>query len=236
MSSRVGNVIVKCQICGKEFKAYQYVINQGRAKFCSRECYYESLKVTQLCAPVAEKKCNQCGQVKPLSEFHKKKLNKSFGLSGICKECNTKRAQEYYYANKDRCCKRISAHDIADRKQNPEKHSKKHSDRVSLVRSEALAFFGPCACCGETRWEFLSIDHINGHGNEGRKSRKHRTGWELLYKFHRMGWPEELKDTFRLLCMNCNFSIGHYGYCPHHPERKHTYFDSKTKTWVYNDQ
>lgn len=232
MVSNVGNISVKCVTCGKEFLTYKYLVKRGRSKFCSRECYYESLKITQLYAPSDTRKCNQCGQIKPLNEFHKKKLNKSFGLCSICKECNIKRASEYYYNNQERVCKRINAQEIEDRKLNPEKHSKRHANRVLMVRSEALEFFGPCACCGEDRWEFLSIDHINGHGNEGRKDRSQRTGWELLYKFHRLGWPEELKETFRLLCMNCNFSIGHYGYCPHHPERKYTYFDSKSKSWV----
>jgi hypothetical protein len=73
-----------------------------------------------------------------------------------------------------------------------------------------------CACCGENNIEFLSIDHINGGGN------KHRSEIFKNYKFPRSGtgfyrWliKNDFPKGFRILCMNCNHSLGHYGYCPH---------------------
>lgn len=66
-----------------------------------------------------------------------------------------------------------------------------------------------CACCGEHRLEFLCIDHIDGGGNEHRRRiGKSTRMFEWLSK---NGLPE----GFRVLCHNCNLSIGFYGYTPH---------------------
>jgi hypothetical protein len=67
-----------------------------------------------------------------------------------------------------------------------------------------------CACCGERTFEFLSIDHINGGGNKHRKEAK-LSGKGIYRWLVKNGFPE----GFRVLCHNCNFSIGAYGYCPH---------------------
>lgn len=65
-----------------------------------------------------------------------------------------------------------------------------------------------CACCHEKNIEFLSLDHTNGGGNKHRKeiNRRNINGWLIKNKF-----PE----GFRVLCHNCNQSLGCYGYCPH---------------------
>lgn len=66
-----------------------------------------------------------------------------------------------------------------------------------------------CACCGETHIEFLSVDHIN---NDGAKHRKEKGVLGGLY-----GWLKKrnFPPGFRVLCMNCNFALGHGGSCPH---------------------
>ena len=67
-----------------------------------------------------------------------------------------------------------------------------------------------CACCGEHHFEFLQVDHINGGGIEHRKIINTRIySWLINNNF-----PE----GFRLLCSNCNWARGIYGYCPHERE------------------
>ena len=91
---------------------------------------------------------------------------------------------------------------------------KKTNDRRKADRIEAInAYGGKCHCCGEMRFEFLAIDHVNGGGAEHRK---------LLKSAHRRDFPRYLKSLgypsdYRILCHNCNQSLGVYGYCPHHP-------------------
>ena len=67
-----------------------------------------------------------------------------------------------------------------------------------------------CACCGEKHMEFLCIDHIDGGGGKHRKEL--RGGSVLFYEWLRkQGYP----SGYRVLCHNCNMSLGFYGYCPH---------------------
>ena len=63
------------------------------------------------------------------------------------------------------------------------------------------AYGGRCALCGESHWEFLTIDHINGGGAVHRRTTGGGAGlYRMLKKY---GWP---KDDYRLLCSNCNCS------------------------------
>jgi hypothetical protein len=80
-------------------------------------------------------------------------------------------------------------------------------------RAEVLIHYGGrCACCGEDRYEFLAIDHINGGGNRERKELGAKeAGSELWLRLKRLGYP----DGFRVLCHNCNNAIAHYGRCAH---------------------
>ena len=72
-----------------------------------------------------------------------------------------------------------------------------------------------CSCCGEHRVEFLTIDHINGGGHQHRESLK-KKGKNFLFWLINNNFPE----GYQVLCMNCNFSKGLFGYCPHERERE----------------
>ena len=73
------------------------------------------------------------------------------------------------------------------------------------------AYGGRCACCGEFRQEFLTLEHIGGGG------RKHylKRGAGVYIDVKRTGYP---KDRFELLCMNCNFAGSRGRVCPHMSE------------------
>lgn len=77
------------------------------------------------------------------------------------------------------------------------------------TRLKVLALYGNmCACCAENRYEFLGIDHIKGGG------KKHRASFAGYPAFLR--WLlEKKREGFRVLCHNCNLSLGFYRYCPH---------------------
>lgn len=85
----------------------------------------------------------------------------------------------------------------------------------SRVRYQALKellyehYGRACQCCGETAAEFLSIDHMNPL--DSYPSDSPRAGAKLYAWLKRNGFPK----GFRTLCMNCNWSLGHFGYCPH---------------------
>jgi hypothetical protein len=90
---------------------------------------------------------------------------------------------------------------------------KRMKEKRKDIKYQALVIYGgnppACDCCGETIVEFLTIDHINGGGGKHRKTIKggpHIGVW-LKQNDYPLG--------FRVLCMNCNFSLGINGYCPH---------------------
>ncbi len=110
-------------------------------------------------------------------------------------------------------------------KQQAREHNKKyrleHKEHVkeyrkminAKVKREVLGHYSSdrmsCACCGEGHIEFLSIDHIN---NDGAQQRKAFVGARSIYWWLK---AREFPNGYRVLCYNCNLSLGHHGYCPH---------------------
>lgn len=159
------------------------------------------------------KTCNKCKITKDLTNFYySPKSRYADGYHTWCKDCmkelakkwhakNSRRLTEYhkdrYYKNK--------AVILAKQKE------KNFSTKLSVFThySGGKPF---CACCGETAIEFLTIDHIGGGGNNHRKEIGSSGGYSLYRWIIKHNYP----DNFRVLCMNCNHSFGHFGYCPHH--------------------
>lgn len=81
-------------------------------------------------------------------------------------------------------------------------------------REKALALYGgKCLCCGESRYEFIAIDHIHGGGTQERKKKFPNS--QSFYKYISVTY---LPEVYRILCHNCNSAMGYYGYCPHNKE------------------
>lgn len=72
---------------------------------------------------------------------------------------------------------------------------------------------GKCECCGESTYEFLSIDHINGDGHKHLVNGRKLGGFNLYNYLITHNF--ECEFDLRLLCHNCNQSLGIYGFCPH---------------------
>jgi len=87
------------------------------------------------------------------------------------------------------------------------------------LRIEAFNAYGgaKCACCGETEFTFLQLDHMNDDGAEHRKrlmpSRKHGLSSTVVFAdLKRHGWP----SGYQVLCANCNIDRElNNGTCPH---------------------
>lgn len=83
--------------------------------------------------------------------------------------------------------------------------------RNSDLKKKKLVFeyYGnKCSCCGESNLMFLSIDHIEGHGN------KHRN--QIKTKFYNWLVKNNFPSGFQTLCFNCNWGRHiNGGVCPH---------------------
>lgn len=68
-----------------------------------------------------------------------------------------------------------------------------------------------CSCCGEKNYEFLTIHHVNANGSKHREEIKRKYGIYVYQWLINNNFP----PGYDVLCMNCNFSLGKYNYCPH---------------------
>ena len=79
------------------------------------------------------------------------------------------------------------------------------------LRQEMIAAYGRvCECCGESIWQFLSLEHKNKDGALHRRKVGDNAQAQLV-DLKRQGWPRE---GYGLLCFNCNIGAG-TGECPH---------------------
>lgn len=84
--------------------------------------------------------------------------------------------------------------------------------RYNLRDQVLAAYGGKCACCGETRPEFLAVDHVNEDGAAHRRILRSQGVYNIYPWLRRNGFP---KEGFQLLCHNCNHAKHVYGVCPH---------------------
>ena len=86
--------------------------------------------------------------------------------------------------------------------------------RLDLKFDAITAYGGECAICGEPHIECLTLDHSFNDGAKFRKEYKMHGGGSTFYRWLRQrGFPQDL--GLRVLCWNCNCSIGTFGYSPY---------------------
>lgn len=146
--------------------------------------------------------CKICGIPKPLDAehfFRAENHGRGIRFFGTCKVCRAPLSKAYQEKNKER------------RSRNGKESYRKK--RLSVLQHYSHSEQPFCECCGERHIEFLAIDHINGGGNRLRKAQG-SAGTRTFMWLLKNGFPE----GFRVLCNNCNMSLGFYGYCPHQKE------------------
>lgn len=180
--------------------------------------------------------CTKCTLDKDVSHFVWLKRKQQY--HSWCHECQATNARERrarkfasgkycscgrkFTDNKncDWCATAASRSTLEQKRARSLKWKKKQT--AAMIRSRGdkrklkviMAYGGlKCQCphgCDITALEFLTIDHIKGGGCKHRKEIKANIlSWLIKNNF---------PPGFRILCMNCNMSLGRRGYCPH--ERK----------------
>lgn len=143
------------------------------------------------------KVCSKCLEEKPNTlEFFPSNKSRKDGVSAYCTKCVHKYNKQFYTNNI-----------VRERRRSIESRQRARMQVLSHYSNGLLKC--SCANCVETIVEFLTLDHIEGGGAKHKKSIGGSAaiwGWLI-----RNGYPE----GFRVLCMNCNFSLGRVGYCPH---------------------
>lgn len=139
----------------------------------------------------------------------KSRLIKERKALGLCYRCG-KHAPENGFKICSQCSADWRKHYHANECKKRYRHVRKAYGLA--LKCETFNAYGGCrcTCCGETHMEFLTLDHIDGNGRQHREEVKARGN-------HFYAWAKANKfpPGFRVLCMNCNFALGHCGYCPH---------------------
>lgn len=136
------------------------------------------------------------------------------GKCGECfKDARNKSVRKHYQTHK----KQVKKYRKQYRKRPERKLKQKESFKkyyYKLKNSTLIHYSGDppkCACCGETIYEFLTIDHIDNKGAEHRKKIGISGGASFYIWLKHNGYPK----GFQILCLNCNWAKGIYGICPH---------------------
>ena len=135
----------------------------------------------------------------------------SLDMTRVCRSCGIeKRITQFRRKHRRKDPVTDQRHVVCARCQ-----EKAHPSSLDRIRKRIFDVLGrSCACCGETTPEFLTLDHIGNTGAEHRRS-VGRSTRAIYAAAERSGLP---RDQFRILCFNCNCSIGAKGYCPHNPD------------------
>ncbi len=168
-----------------------------------------------------EKICDTCNSTLLVEAFALIIKRTGTKLRSTCKSCWAKKPR-------DSSGSLIRSRDRDYHKKQSAKHYEKHKvkilaraqEKYRALRHEVLCHYASaptpnCSCCGESHYEFLAIDHINGGGT---KHRKGRGAAMMAIWLKKNNFPE----GFRVLCHNCNLSRGFYGFCPHENDKKNT--------------
>jgi len=191
-------------------------------KYCTRECNRKASKLRDYYRDRQNNKprkrnfnTNKLSTVKRKCCFCKlyylPKSNHQKFCSIKCRD-KDKKTKSYTYENRKKnglCveCGKVSANKVRCKSC---RLKKSHYQKLHLRKTKQKlidTYGGKCVCCKEKIFEFLSLDHVNGDGSKERNIMK----TSLYLKAIR----EKGSGKYRLLCMNCNTSLGFYGYCPH---------------------
>ena len=151
------------------------------------------------------KRCVKCGETKPLDEFHKDARRLS-GKRGRCKQCMFVDRKIDYAKNRER---RVAS-TLNWRQRNREFFRESQRRQRREAKQKIVdAYGGKCTCCGESTFEFLTLEHLNRDGKDHRKAKGGPLG--TYRDVIKRGFPKE----YTILCCNCNYAERLGKTCPH---------------------
>ncbi|GAC1502542.1 MAG: hypothetical protein NVS1B10_07330 [Candidatus Saccharimonadales bacterium] len=121
---------------------------------------------------------------------------------GLCNQCGKVPAQD------GKQCSICKDFKLRWNKANPQAYKASASKFNRKRKFEVMkAYGGVCACCGESNLAFLTIDHINGGGNQHKTLTK-----RPIYQWLR---TNNYPAGYQVLCFNCNCAKSINPACPH---------------------
>lgn len=112
---------------------------------------------------LSSKRCSCCGEIKPTTEFTKRKNREKWGFCPYCRECKHKKAKEYYLDNTEKYKKLARNRDL-------KKYGITLEDQEKMLRDQD----NKCAICGKELFLFGSSKKITAHVDHDHKTGKVR--------------------------------------------------------------
>lgn len=152
--------------------------------------------------------CRSCGQPRDTTA----------GKCTGCRERQRRLTQQRREAGQCTSCGAATKPDGALCQACLDQYGRRGKKRRQRLRDQILSAYGnACTCCGETRPQFLHVDHVYNDGAAHRKRDKLHSGYAFYIWLRKHDFP---KDRFQILCANCNLAKAKYGICPHELERQ----------------
>jgi len=128
------------------------------------------------------------------------------------KEKGNLRAKQWYQRNKDAVKLRTKKY----KNEHPELYREYGRKRDLRLKKTVFQYYSEgtmkCACCGETTFSLLTLDHINNDGAEHRRQLNVGGGLTFYRRLKKLGYP----PGYQVLCWNCNSGKAiNNGVCPH---------------------
>ena len=184
--------------CGRTSLVFAGALRSGKTRSCG--CLHREI--------VRKRRKHEGLSKKEINRAASARLRDRRKLNGVCMLCGHARPKDQCTVCQA-CLDRQKEYNKSRRSQRNAAHTKY---RRKLRAAAFDAYGGPrCACCGESTPEFLGIDHTQGDGNKHRRQIGNKGGHSMYLWLKKNGYPE----GFQVLCHNCNFAKGHFGYCPH---------------------
>lgn len=169
--------------------------------------------------PEGRKMCESCRAYH--HEYKKKYREKRSKPKGSCTNSDCMNPARSGFKLCERCNERSKT-----KGKTVEAREKRREWNRVLKDEVVQAYGGQCECCGEDHPHFLSLDHIEGYSEGPRK------GFDLYRWIKRNDYP----NGFRVLCMSCNFALGHHGYCPHGDLTQESRMGKKNSKGLYTEE
>jgi hypothetical protein len=159
------------------------------------------------------KKCRDCGLEKSVEDFYRHKTGRDAGgYVSYCKQCCSRRYKQRYGPGSRTDEQRRYRQSLPEEEKERRRvlHREVTNRATRRLKLEVIKTYGgACSICGQSQLEFLTLDHSFGDGGVIRKELKGNSVYKDLKK---RGYPKD--EGIRVLCWNCNCSLGLYGYVP----------------------
>jgi hypothetical protein len=153
------------------------------------------------------KRCCRCRKTKSLRDFHQG--SRPDKRAGQCKPCANKASRAW--RKLQLLTRPVSFRKIRDARTK----LRKKNQKIEVFNHYSG---GKCACCGENRIEFLTLDHVHGSGKKHRERLKIGGGQNFYKYLISRDFPS--RPVLQVLCGSCHVAKSTYGYCPHKFEVK----------------